>query len=333
MGYKEEALEFLGITRWHELGYRGQGIKFMSDESVTEKRHPDVVAPNGYATKNSHGDDVMSHIKLVAPEGEFISYPFAGTFSGNTYKSNTAEYIKKNKVHIFTTSCTGSYPNSGKQKAIQDCIKAGCIFFGCAGNEDDNGIREEIKYEGFYAIGGVKPVYENDSYNWNKLKKTSSSSVGPELDFVGIAEIIGPSGTSFVSPIVAGMTGLVQEFFIKNAGRQLTRPEMELFIKDNCLDLGEEGFDKKTGYGLFILPNPDEINIKRYVSEYKETPLAELQINNKTYLINGKAKEYDVAPFIKDNRTFVPVRFLEDIGLSVEWIESEQKVIIAKEEK
>lgn len=27
MSYKEEALYFLGITRWNELGYTGKGIK------------------------------------------------------------------------------------------------------------------------------------------------------------------------------------------------------------------------------------------------------------------------------------------------------------------
>ena len=31
MGYKEEALEFLGITRWHELGYKGKGIKYVNE--------------------------------------------------------------------------------------------------------------------------------------------------------------------------------------------------------------------------------------------------------------------------------------------------------------
>lgn len=333
MGYKEDALEFLGITRWHELGYRGKGIRIMSDEKVTQKRHPDVIAPNGYAEKNNHGDDVLDHIKLVAPEAEFIAYPFSGTFSGNTYKSNTAEYIKDNKVHIFTTSCTGSYPNSSKQKAIEDCINAGCLFFGCSGNEDDSGIRDEIKYDGFWAIGGVKPVYENGSYNWNKIKKTRTSSYGQELDFVTLAEIIGPSGTSFCAPVDAGMTGLVQEFFLEKAGRILNKREMFQFKLDNTYDVEEEGFDIRTGYGIFRLPEPSTIDIKRYVPEYKETPLAELQINNKIYLIKGEPKEYDVAPFIKDNRTFVPVRFLEDIGLPIEWIESEQKVIITKEEK
>lgn len=328
MGYKEEALEFLGITRWNELGYKGKGIKFMSDERVCEKYNADVYSPKGYLSKRGHGDDVIEHIKLVAPEGEFIAYPFAGTFSGNTYKCSTAEYIIENKVHIFGTSETGSYPNGGKQKAIQECIEAGCLFFGCAGNEDDDGIRDEIKYDGFWAIGGVKPVYENGSYNWNKLKKTSSSSIGKELDFVGIAEIIGPPGTSFVRPIYDGMVGLVQQFFIKNAGRRLTKPEMFLFIKDNCLDVEAEGFDIRTGHGLFILPEPSTINIKRYVAEYKEIPLAEMQIGNNVIKINGKPHVYDFAPRIIDDRTHVPIRFLEDLGYKITWIEETQEIIL-----
>lgn len=331
MGYKEDALEFLGITTWHSLGYKGEGIKIISDERVTEKCHPDIIAPGGYVSKNSHGDDVMNHIKLVLPDAIHISYPFAGTFTNNTYDSKCAEYIKRNKIHIFTTSETGSYPNSGKQKAIQDCIESGCIFFGCAGNEDDNGIRDEIKFDGFYAIGGVKPTYKNNKYNWNEIKKTRNSSVGKELDFVTLAEILGISGTSFCSPIFAGMIGLVQQFFIEKVGRQLTREEMFTFILDHCQDIDEEGFDERTGYGLFILPNPNTIDIKKYVPEYRETPLAELQINNKTYLIKGEPKGYDVAPFIKNGRTFVPVRFLEDIGFKIEWIENTQKIIIKED--
>ena len=328
MSYKEEALDFLGITKWHELGYKGQGIKFISDEQVTEKKHPDVIAPSGYSTKNNHGDDVMNHIKLVAPEGTYISYPFTGTFDGKTYDSKTAEYIKRNKIHIFTTSCTGSYPVGGKQKAIQDCIKAGCIFFGCAGNENNNGIREEIKYEGFYAIGGVMPEYKNNSYDWKEIKKTRSSSVGEELDFVSIAEILGISGTSFCSPIFAGMIGLAQQFFIEKAERQLTREEMELFIKDNLIDVEAEGFDKRTGYGLFVLPEPNTIDIKKYVSEYEDVPFVRMQINNNQIEINGKTYKYDFAPFIKNGRTYVPIRFLEDLGYKVSWIEESQEIIL-----
>lgn len=276
MGYKEDALDFLGITKWHKAGYTGKGIKILSDEKVTQKLHSDVISPLGFRSKRGHGDDVMLHIKLVAPDAEFIAYPFTGTFGADTYKCNCAEYIKENEVHIFTTSCTGQYPAGGKQQAIQDCIKSGCIFFGAAGNDDKKGIKPEIRYEGYLAIGGVRPKFEGNYngdepiYNWNNFVKVGYSSVGRELDFVTLAEILGAHGTSFCAPVFAAMCGLVQQFFIEKVGRRLTRLEMEQFINDNLLDVDVEGFDIRTGHGLFRLPNPETIKISDYAGELSE---------------------------------------------------------------
>lgn len=269
MGYKEEALEFLGITEWHRQGYTGKGMKILSDEKVCEKVHPDVISPAGFKSKRGHGDDVMSHIKLVAPEATFIAYPFTGQF-GDSYKCNCAEYIKNEGVHVFTTSCLGSYPNKGKQKAIQDCVDAGCIFFAAAGNESEKGVLGEARYEGYLAIGGVKPRYKNGTYDWNDLYKVSYSSVGEELDEVTIAEVLGASGTSFCAPLRAAMCADVQQFFLEKAGRVLKPIEMNRLVADNLLDVDIEGFDINTGYGIFRLPNLDNIYIQRYVPEYSK---------------------------------------------------------------
>jgi N-acetylmuramoyl-L-alanine amidase len=64
------------------------------------------------------------------------------------------------------------------------------------------------------------------------------------------------------------MCGLVQDFFIDKAGRALVRSELIDFINDHLIDVEDEGFDVKTGNGLFILPNPNDINISKYVPEY-----------------------------------------------------------------
>lgn len=268
MGYKEDALDFLGITKWHKAGYTGKGIKILSHERVCENKHPDVISPEGFTKKSGHGDEVMLHLKLVAPDAEFIAYPFHGTFGGNTYECECAEYIKENKVHIFTTSNLSAFTNQGKDMAMQDCIDKGCIFFSAGGNDGNKGVHGESKSEKYFAIGGVKPKYNtNGYYEWNNLKKTSYSSVGKELDYVTIAEIMGVSGTSFCSPVFAAMIGLVQQFFIEKTGRRLTRNEMEKFIHDNLTDTHEEGFDIQTGHGLLILPEPSSINVSDYVSD------------------------------------------------------------------
>ncbi len=351
MRYKKDALAFLGITKWHEAGYTGKGIKIMSDESVCEKKHSDVISPKGFNSKSGHGDDVMSHIKLVIPDAEHIAFTFGGTFTKYEYKSECAEYIKENKVHIFTTSNLGAYPSQGHQKAMQDCIEAGCIFFSACGNDGEKGVRGESKCDGYWTIGGVRPKFtgkydgEDPIYNWNEFHKVRYSSAGPELDFVTLAEILGVAGTSFCSPVFAGMVGLVQQFFIEKIGRRLTRLEMEVFIKDNLIDVELEGFDELTGHGLFVLPEPEMIKISDYVTDMNvgdfidysgfpqiggEDMKAILTIDNHIICINGEEKVYDVAPFIKDDRTFVPVQFLRDMGFDVEWNEATRQVIISK---
>lgn len=280
MSYKIEALYFLGITRWHELGYTGKGIKIMSDEKIykeapsgiSQERWDKIICPKGYREKTGdkpwHGTAVMQNILMVAPDAECIAFPFSGKF-GQSYDCPSAEYIKEHKVHIFTTSNLGGYPVEGRRKAIEDCIEAGCIFFGACGNDGNKGVNAEISYEGYWAIGGVKPTYNPDTgkYDWDKLKKVNYSSVGEELDYVTIAEILGTNGTSFCSPVFASMCGLVQQFFIEKTGRRLTRTEMAKFIGDNLIDTDIEGFDIRTGYGLFILPEPTTIDISKYVSD------------------------------------------------------------------
>lgn len=56
-----------------------------------------------------------------------------------------------------------------------------------------------------------------------------------------------------------------------------------------------------------------------------------LTIGEKTAYVNGKAEELEAAPFLEDDRSFTPVRFIaENLGAVVDWTEGEQKIIIKK---
>lgn len=57
-------------------------------------------------------------------------------------------------------------------------------------------------------------------------------------------------------------------------------------------------------------------------------------IDKKDYLINGEKKKMDVAPFIQDERTMVPLRFIaEGFGAEVNWNEETKTAIIKREDK
>ena len=53
-----------------------------------------------------------------------------------------------------------------------------------------------------------------------------------------------------------------------------------------------------------------------------------LTIDKPTYTVNGVTKEADVAPFIKDGRTYVLVVVLRDAGCEVNWDGTNRTVTI-----
>ncbi|MDD4663346.1 MAG: stalk domain-containing protein [Caldisericia bacterium] len=60
--------------------------------------------------------------------------------------------------------------------------------------------------------------------------------------------------------------------------------------------------------------------------------LITLQIGQKTAYINNKKSMLEEAPFIRSNRTYVPLRFLaEAFQMDIQWIGPEQKIILKEE--
>jgi len=81
-------------------------------------------------------------------------------------------------------------------------------------------------------------------------------------------------------------------------------------------------------------------NSKKGNIEIDETKSVEYQINasfiigQKTFMLNGTERNMDVAPYLKDDRTFLPVRFVaQALGVAdsdIVWNGAEQSVIIRK---
>lgn len=263
---REEAFEFLGINKFRELGYTGSRVKIMSDErilkeykNVDKERWEKVICPKGYQKSDSwHGSAIMHILQDICPDATYISFPMDMKGTAKNYESKCVDYILENKVHLFTTSQVGGTNSQAKEKAMQDCIDNGTTFFCAAGNKGDDGMLGEAKSDKHIAIGALQSN--------TKLKWASYSSIGKELDYVSIGFY--GFGTSFTTPTVCAMCGLAQDFFIAKTGRALYRHELIDFINDNLIDVEEEGFDIKTGHGLFVLPDPNAINISKYVLEY-----------------------------------------------------------------
>lgn len=271
----EDAFEFLGITKFHESGYTGKNITIASKESIIEGVFDDVEC-DGYFEVNStnkqakHGTNVMDYIRQVVPDARKIACDFSGITEKNVWKCEGMEKLLSNPPQVFTSS---SYNSSDSQehhmKKYQELREKGCFLVHGAGNDGEDGVLDVVKNDVFKAVAAYK-LY------CGKPKKETFSSVGEEVDFASLDNLRATwdnkrhTGTSFSAPIFAGMVGLVQDFFIAKTGKQLSYENLLKFIKDNCVDLEETGIDNKSGFGLFILPNPNSIDIAKYTNVIKE---------------------------------------------------------------
>jgi hypothetical protein len=71
----------------------------------------------------------------------------------------------------------------------------------------------------------------------------------------------------------------------------------------------------------------DEKN--RRVTVVKGSRRLEMTIGSRSYMVNGKPYTMDVAPFIKDQRTFVPIAFVAlALDCKVSWVPEDRKVLI-----
>ncbi len=73
-------------------------------------------------------------------------------------------------------------------------------------------------------------------------------------------------------------------------------------------------------------------NNNRKVTIVKGNKTLEMVIGSRKYTVNGKEQMMDVAPFIKDQRTFVPIAFAAlALDCKVAWVPEDRKVLILEQ--
>lgn len=146
-------------------------------------------------------------------------------------------------------------------------------------------------------------------YNVTRGLILSDSAKGPQLDISApsnwlillyngkVYDYFG--GSSGAAPVIASALSLYQRLFPK--AKHADRKE---FLFKNVIDYGVKGPDEVSGHGIFTWPEDLKAPIDRLM---------------------------DTAPFIKDSRTFVPVRFLaEAFGDTVDWDNETQRITVTR---
>jgi hypothetical protein len=206
----------------------------------------------------------MDYINQVAPDARKITAEMYGKTLNGVLYSEGMDYLQSIVPDVLTTSLFSTQdirePHKTLYKKLYD---NGCFLLCAAGN---SGYKTMI----FLSEGDLWKTVGACRYDKDKPYRASYSSVGEELDFMSFDDLYSTwdnkrhTGTSYASPLLAGMIGLVQGFFFDMTGKKLTHEKLIEFIRDNSVDLGKFGRDDEYGNGLFVLPNPEDIDVSKY---------------------------------------------------------------------
>ena len=292
----KKEFDLSGITRWHELGYTGKGIRIANLEGTDPTLHffnGKIKDPFGNVSgvgRNYHGHQTADILHQVAPDADIYILSNSGRYGSKTAEGKFIEesipFMESEKIHLVNASL-GGVNNRILNERIKEAQEHGVTFVTSAGNEADSGPSGYARSGVWIAVGAVHLSGKGD------ILHAGYSSIGEEVDFTqfsglyvhdarkGYEDRTFPVyGTSFSSPMLCGMLALVQQLFVEKAGRTLTQEELYTFMQDHSIDLWEPGHDVKSGYGLFLLPdNPNGIDISKYTGK------EELELNNPEYII------------------------------------------------
>lgn len=299
--------DYTGVTAWHDAGYKGNGIVVWDMEGLSD-----------------HGRGTRQRILDAAPETDVLNATNTITTKGGVIISETVDYgvlkmsadqfINHYKVSILSASKSGNGDTCEGKRLLYHGLKRkyNLCLFNSAGNDGDSGVKGGTLPESEAIYVGACMLYKD-----TELRMWNYSSIGDEKDEVDFSTFTGnKSGTSFSCPYHAGMAALLRSRY------EMSQDEMYAYFKmiSRPIDTGhsKDGYDLWSGYGIPILPDPS----RRYIT---------MTIGSKTYTVDGETRTMDTAPFIYQQRTFVPIAFIAlALGASVRWNPQEQEVIISK---
>ena len=98
----------------------------------------------------------------------------------------------------------------------------------------------------------------------NNIMRSYSSNGLTDVNYVGIDgyTFLGTDiyGTSYSRPFTVILESIATQEFYNKHGFHWTPMQMSKFVKRNCIDIDDEGYDIKSGAGLFVLPPEDQMN-------------------------------------------------------------------------
>ena len=242
---------------------QGAGVTIAILDTGVLPGHPDLLQVPGwnFVDNNNNTADVQGHGTSVAGAAAAITNNGAGVAgvagnakimpirvadaTGSAYYSTIASgvtYAADNGARVANASFSGVYASSSIQSAGNYLKSKGGLLVVAAGNSGTN--------DGSPATSSMIPVSATDSSDLMASWSSYGSYVAVAAPGVGIwttsndGSYRSASGTSFASPITAGVVALMMA-----AKPTLSSGQVESLLYSTALDLGTAGRDIYFGYG------------------------------------------------------------------------------------
>lgn len=264
----EAEFERCNILAWHKAGYTGKGIKLahLQGGNINSPFLDGKLRNPFNMLYDKHGEQVLDVVHQVAPDADLYCLPsgrrvVGGKVSGS-FVEQSLPFAVEEGIDLITASFDGT-DNTAFNEVILQAQQTGIIFVASMGNyEVDNFAKSDV----WISVGAVG--LEN-----NKVMLKNYSVQHECIDFVMFSglyvhegqDIAKVEGTSFSQPMLSGMCALVQQFFFEKTKRKLTQQQMYRFLIDCAVDMGTAGHDTMYGHGLVVLPDPQDIDVSKYI--------------------------------------------------------------------
>jgi hypothetical protein len=277
-----------GVEKFHAAGYFGSRVTAGTGEKVNTKSYSaggKIIPVLGDGT-SEHAVQTAAVFFQVAPEATLYSFSTNTSLTGGQkhwdFFSDCLPVIDEKRIsNIFFSRVENNKETIKKHREVlkdRPWLKE----FWAAGNDGAEGYSKLLQVEDAIGVGAAEVLRSNKVIGGPRVYPAGYTSQTDLVDFAapgnpGIniaarkpsdrADIL--SGTSFAAPWLCGMACLVDDFFLDRTGQALSRAAMVRFFKDHCEDIGKAGKDNQSGFGLVVLPEPEEIDIEKYVEVRK----------------------------------------------------------------
>lgn len=253
--------DYLGVTAWHKAGYTGSRGWTLTAEEIEG------------AGEESHAAKTLAVLHEIAPNRKVV---YGGLTSGDVDSLvNLIEYTGADSMYASVSWYGG---NGAWRREIDSKLPAYCSLFVSAGNHSTDRDNPMMSAERVYGVGAVRLI-ASESRGGVPVPDAEITPVeagytaaSDHVDFAGVTDLyIGDNdrifnGTSCACPVICGMAALVNDLAIARTGRPLDHDMLYRLLRDCARPINEPGVKgARMGWGLPILPPPEEIDIERYV--------------------------------------------------------------------